>query len=63
MITFGPTITPLPLKPFGSSIWNMRFGMPTVCACVSVAGWPGPLTPPQTGGSVASTLPSKSRCG
>ena len=63
---FWPTTTPLPFKPlpsFTASIWNGAFGMPADCACVSVTGWPLAVRPPHAGGSTASSLPSKSRCG
>ncbi len=56
-------MTPLPLRPAGSSMRNGLFGMPALWACVSATGWPPATRPPHVGGSTGRTLPSKSFCG
>ena len=61
-MTFWPTTVPVLPKPDGLSIWNIWFGMLAVEACVICTLWPAAVTPPQVGGSVGSTEPSKSFC-
>ena len=55
-----PMTVPVLKKPAASSMRNILFGMPTVCACVMVVVWPAAVTPPHTGGSAGRVEPSKS---
>src|ERR1700756_1276037 len=53
-----------PQAGVGESIWNGALGSTlVVCACVTVTGWPAAVRPPHAGGSLASTVPSRSLCG
>src|SRR5580765_3461429 len=54
----------VPQAGVAASIWNGALGHTlVVCACVTVSGWPAAVSPPQAGGSLASTVPSRSFCG
>ncbi len=53
-----------PQAGVAESIWNGALGSTlVVCACVTVRLCPAAVRPPQAGGSLASTLPSRSLCG